>query len=224
MLLRIDTSKIKTAAATRTKALAVTVEISAIQPIKGGNTAPPETAMIINPEISLALSGYFSMVREKTSGKIFAIPSPTMKMTIKAVISVGANTSATSDSTPNIDDHTKNLDDERRASIMAPANVPSILPKKYRLLPDSASVCSDPNLARRNCPEIAFTPTSIPTTRKIQITITATNPLLSNLKEEANVALFSLFFVSTILVADSHRTDSNDTIPNTINKIFQSPN
>lgn len=37
---------------------AVILKISAITPTSGGMTAPPETAMIISPEISLALSGY----------------------------------------------------------------------------------------------------------------------------------------------------------------------
>ena len=57
-------------AISKTNILEVTLNISPIDPIKGGITAPPETAMIINPEISLLLSGYFSTVREKIRGKI----------------------------------------------------------------------------------------------------------------------------------------------------------
>ena len=56
-----------------------TLLISLTQPIINGIRAPPETAIIIRPEISLLLLGYFSTVMEKTRGKIFATASPIRK-------------------------------------------------------------------------------------------------------------------------------------------------
>ncbi len=54
--------------------------VSVKLPISKGITAPPEIAIIINPEISFALSGSFSTAMEKTNGKILATPSPMAKM------------------------------------------------------------------------------------------------------------------------------------------------
>jgi hypothetical protein len=55
---------------------AVILIMSAIIPTTGGMMAPPETAMIMSPEISLALSGYSFAVKEKINGKILEADKP----------------------------------------------------------------------------------------------------------------------------------------------------
>ena len=46
---------------------------SLIPPISNGIKAPPETAIIISPEISLLLAGNFSTAIEKTRGKRYTL-------------------------------------------------------------------------------------------------------------------------------------------------------
>lgn len=58
-------------------------------PIIGGITAPPTTAMIIKPEISLALFGSLLIVREKINGNRFPELKPTRKMQLLAMKLVG---------------------------------------------------------------------------------------------------------------------------------------
>jgi hypothetical protein len=58
--------------------------MSATTPKRMGIKAPPMIAVIINPEISLLLSGNASTVMEKISGKILAKPSPTIKINTNA--------------------------------------------------------------------------------------------------------------------------------------------
>ena len=69
-------------ATTKTIKLAVTPKLVLTQPIKGGKNAPPETAIIIKPEISFDRSGIFSSAIEKINGNRLAEPSPTMKIAI----------------------------------------------------------------------------------------------------------------------------------------------
>jgi hypothetical protein len=105
-----------------------------------GITAPPEIAIIISPEISFVLAGYFSTVIENTSGKIFAIANPIRKTSAHAITGEDISNTATRHIIPRIEVHIKNFREEILVSIIAPANVPSIRPKKYTLLPDSAVV------------------------------------------------------------------------------------
>ena len=55
------------------------VLMSLTQPTINGMTAPPEIAIMTRPEISLLLSGNFSIAIEKTSGHILATARPIMK-------------------------------------------------------------------------------------------------------------------------------------------------
>lgn len=105
-------------------------DISETNPISGGITAPPETAIIIKPEISFARSGNLPTVIEKINGKILATPNPMIKMIIMAVMSVGAKISPNIEISPNIDEDIKKFLVFNRANRRAPAKVPNILPKK----------------------------------------------------------------------------------------------
>ena len=55
---------------------AVIVNKSVIPPTTGGTNAPPDTAIIIRPEISLARSGYAFTVAVKMSGKMLEAARP----------------------------------------------------------------------------------------------------------------------------------------------------
>jgi ribosomal protein L20A (L18A) len=103
---------------------------SLIQPISKGITAPPEIAIIISPEISFVLSGYFSTVIEKTSGKIFATARPIRKTNTHAMIGEETSNMADRHKIPRTEVHIKKLREEILVSIIAPAKVPSIRPKK----------------------------------------------------------------------------------------------
>jgi len=103
---------------------------SLIQPISKGITAPPEIAIIIRPEISLVRVGYFSTVIEKTSGKMLATANPIRKTKPHAITGEFTSNIATRHKIPRTDVHMKNFREEILVSIIAPANVPSIRPKK----------------------------------------------------------------------------------------------
>jgi hypothetical protein len=103
-------------------------------------TAPPDIAIIIRPDISLVRVGYFSTVIENTSGKIFATASPIRKTSAQAIKGDDISSIATRHIIPRIEVHIKNFREDIFVSIIAPAKVPSIRPKKYTLLPDSAVV------------------------------------------------------------------------------------
>ena len=64
------------------------------KPITKGITAPPETAIINKPEISLARSGIFSKDKEKMIGNIFPAPSPIRNIEAKAIPVEGAKKTA----------------------------------------------------------------------------------------------------------------------------------
>ena len=100
------------------------------QPINNGITAPPDTAMIINPEISLLLAGIFSTAIENTSGKMLATAIPMINTSPHAINADGMIRIATSDAIPRIEVHIKNFLDDMVASIIAPANVPKVRPAK----------------------------------------------------------------------------------------------
>ncbi len=51
-------------------------------PIIGGKRAPPETPIIIRPDISFALVGFHCRAAENTIEKTFAIVNPTRAMNI----------------------------------------------------------------------------------------------------------------------------------------------
>lgn len=127
---KIEVNRITETATTITIMLVATLDKSLIQPINKGKTAPPETAIIINPEISFARVGNRSTVSEYINGKMFANPSPMMKMITNAVISEGTTNNARIEINPITADQIKNFRDESFASKSAPPNVPSIFPKK----------------------------------------------------------------------------------------------
>ena len=126
----IEVARITETATTITIILVPTLNKSLIQPINKGKTAPPEPAIIINPEISFARVGNRSTVSEYINGKMFANPSPMIKMMTKAMISEGTTKRAKIEISPITDDQIKNFRDESFASKIAPPNVPSIFPKK----------------------------------------------------------------------------------------------
>jgi hypothetical protein len=93
----------------RTDILAVMLILSLNHPMMGGISPPPETAMIINPEISFALSGYFPTVIEKISGNILATVSPMMNTTIQPTIGTELNIKNRMKSRERMDDQSRNL-------------------------------------------------------------------------------------------------------------------
>lgn len=56
------------------------------KPTSGGTNAPPETAMMSNPDISLARVGIFSKANEKITGNILPAPKPMIKMQTNAIL------------------------------------------------------------------------------------------------------------------------------------------
>lgn len=73
-----------------------------IIPIIGGMTAPPTTAMINRPEISLALCGQLFIAIEKTRGNKFPAPIPIIKMDTKAMVAEVENKRSKTPSIANI--------------------------------------------------------------------------------------------------------------------------
>lgn len=61
-----------------------------MNPIDGGMKAPPETAIIIKPEISFDLSGILLTATENIKGKRFPEPNPIRKMETKPTVDEGA--------------------------------------------------------------------------------------------------------------------------------------
>src|SRR4030043_1138799 len=103
---------------------------SPIHPTSRGITAPPQIAIIIKPDISLLLSGYFPIVIEKIRGQILATARPIMNTSTHASAVDFTRIISTRHNMPSNDDHMKNFDEENLVSIIAPAKVPSIRPKK----------------------------------------------------------------------------------------------
>ena len=56
-----------------------------------GIIAPPDTAIIISPDISLALSGRYCKARESDIENTFAHTSPIIKIEVKAIYNWGNN-------------------------------------------------------------------------------------------------------------------------------------
>ena len=104
--------------------------ISLIQPTNNGITAPPDIAIITSPDISLLLSGNLPMTIENTRGQIFATDKPIIKTRIQAKADDLTSKITTRQSMPNREVRIKNFRDDIFVSIMAPAKVPSIRPKK----------------------------------------------------------------------------------------------
>ena len=103
---------------------------SVIFPTIGGINAPPETAIIIKPEISLARSAYLLTVKEKIKGNIFDDAKPIENMTANAIIGEGAIINKRIVTNVAMAEPIKNFFDENRVKSKAPANVPNIFPKK----------------------------------------------------------------------------------------------
>lgn len=70
----------------------VVLKFLLIKPIIGGIKAPPETAIIIRPEISLDLSGILFTAIEKINGNRLPAPNPMRKMAINPTVGVVAIT------------------------------------------------------------------------------------------------------------------------------------
>lgn len=104
--------------------------ISLSQPIIKGIIAPPEMAIIIRPDISFFLVEYFSTVIAYTKGKIFAIVNPMTKTNTQATIRDFTTNIEIKLINPRAVVQNKNLREESLVNIIAPAKVPSILPKK----------------------------------------------------------------------------------------------
>jgi hypothetical protein len=58
--------------------------MSDILPTRGGIKAPPDTAMIINPEISLERLGYLFTVITKIRGNMLEAANPIKNISVKA--------------------------------------------------------------------------------------------------------------------------------------------
>ncbi len=100
------------------------------QPIINGITAPPDIAIIISPEISFERAGYFSTVIEKTRGNILATARPIIKTSPQArTVDLTVNI-MTRHNIPRTEVHRKNFLEDIFVSMIAPAKVPSIRPKK----------------------------------------------------------------------------------------------
>lgn len=109
---------------------AVILNKSEIPPTTGGMIAPPETAIIIRPEISLARVGYFFTVRVKISGKMLEAVNPIKNMRSCAANGVGEKIKMTVVKRVAAAEPVRNFSGENLISKKAPRNVPSILPKK----------------------------------------------------------------------------------------------
>lgn len=183
--------------------LAIGYIVVLTSPITSGITAPPETAIISNPEISLARSAIFSSEREKIMGKIFPTPKPMIKIETKATVKVGeTNTPATPASEINavINRKTWGLIQFR---IMAPINLDTVSPAKNALIPQAALSMVIPYFEIRIFEMFVFVATSTPTIKKMDKAIKATKRFFSNPKQEANVAGFLSGFDSAIGVNKS---------------------
>lgn len=95
-----------------------------------GIIAPPETAMIISPDISLALSGYSFTVKEKINGKIFEADKPIKNIIICANKGEKEKIKSKAVKKVAIEEASKNFEDENRINRKVPIKVPNILPKK----------------------------------------------------------------------------------------------
>jgi carbohydrate-binding DOMON domain-containing protein len=98
--------------------------------MSNGITAPPEIAIIINPEISFFRAGYFSTAIENTSGQMLATARPIMNTNPQAIKVDLTRRIDTKQIIPRADDPRKNLRDEILVNSRAPPKVPSIRPKK----------------------------------------------------------------------------------------------
>jgi len=154
----------------------------------GGITAPPEMAIMSNPEISLALSLIRSSDIEKIIGNILPAPRPVMKMNIIAIIYSGEK------KTPIIPIIETNEVINRKGrgfiqfNIMAPNSRDTVSPAKKTLIPITAVSSGRENLPERIFAIFVLMATSAPTIRKIERAITTTNLFLNKPKQELNVA------------------------------------
>lgn len=103
---------------------------SEIFPTNGGIKAPPETAIIINPEISFALLLYFFTVSEYINGNRLDDANPIIKSKISAVSGEGDQMKIRIVANVANADPKKNFRDDIFVKRIAPTKVPNIFPKK----------------------------------------------------------------------------------------------
>src|SRR5665647_1711019 len=182
-------------------------------PITSGIKAPPDTAIISNPEISLERSGILANANEKMIGNIFPAPSPIIMTETKATMRLGAK------NTPRMPTRAKSVVRSRNTfgliqfKMMAPRKREMVSPAKNQLIPITALSSVIPYFAIKTLAILVLIATSEPTIRKMESAIKATNLLLSNLKQEANVAGLRSGLDSLIGVIESHKAARSEVMP-----------
>jgi len=98
-------------------------------------TAPPKTPVIINPDISFALSGRDWIAMEKMIEKTFAMENPIMAKSAKTAILSVTKISAIKARTATNAIYLKNFTEEYFARRIAPIKAPAVRNAKYMLGP-----------------------------------------------------------------------------------------
>ena len=206
-----------------TKTLARGENIVLTNPITRGITAPPETAIISNPEISLARSGIFSSESEKMIGNILPAPKPIIKIDARATENTGdTNTPATPISEVSAVSNRKTLG-FIQFKIIAPINLDIVSPAKKALIPQAALSMVIPYFAIRIFEMLVLVATSTPTIKNMESAIKATKRFFSSPKHEAKVAGLRSGFDSTMGVINNHSAPRSEVIPYTARTNRQSP-
>jgi len=104
-------------------------------PAMGGITAPPLTARITNPEISLAYAGLRSTVRANTRGKILENPSPVINIRTQVNLSDGEPRMLNRPASVTRVLVIRNIFVLTFLKRMEPSNLPAIREAKYMLIP-----------------------------------------------------------------------------------------
>ena len=130
-----DAKIIYTPQATKTYKDNSTLLMSAILPAIGGINAPPQMAMTISPDISLSLIENRSANNVNTNGKITEATSPMINIIPSAITELGDQINNNTKMVVATVEYKRNFLESTFDRKTPPANVPNILPKKYRLLP-----------------------------------------------------------------------------------------
>jgi len=167
-------------------------------PTIGGITAPPQTAKIINPEISLAYSGFLSIVRAKISGKIFEKPNPVIKISTHVTPKTGERRMPTNPKTVSTTLAFRKILELTFLSRMAPRNRPAIREAKYTLIPRLAVSRLMAYLLFRKLAIFELIETSNPTIKKMAKIMVTMKGFLKREKTVLRVAGSLSGFTSTI--------------------------
>lgn len=157
-------------------------------PTMGGITAPPEMAIMSNPEISLALSLIRFREIEKIIGNIFPAPRPVMKMNIIAAIYAGDKKIPIMPIIATSEVIKRKGRGFIQFRIIAPNSRDTVSPAKKTLIPITAVSSGRENLPERIFAMFVLMATSAPTIRNIERAIITTNLFLNKPKQELNVA------------------------------------